>query len=186
MAYQISGTYQKTDFIRLARAAQYQSKPVRQKRIFSKVSATAVGGLFLLFGVATLIPFIQAGVKGERFLSLPFLLVPIGLLINGIALMLNYSYKQLGRVMWKHYSDKGASFRYHFTSEGFTQEIGGDCRQYDYSVIQNSYEDRVAYYLFWDKFSAYIIHKAGFTAGDPASFAAFIQEQTGKAVQPLD
>ena len=58
--------------------------------------------------------------------------------------------------------------------------------RYDYSQLQQPWEDEEHFYLTLDQKIWHILNKSQFTKGDPDQFAAFLAEQTGKAVRWVD
>lgn len=84
---------------------------------------------------------------------------------------------------WKNYQKHGEAYTYRFTPEGF--EIHGKTsdHRYDYSLLQQLWEDEGHFYLFLDQPTPFMLNKTGFTQGGPEAFPAFLQEKTGKPIQ---
>lgn len=57
--------------------------------------------------------------------------------------------------------------------------------QYAYSALSALYHSRGVYYLYVDKAHAFILPERSFTAGDPASFGAWIAAKTGLEMKEI-
>ena len=89
---------------------------------------------------------------------------------------------------WKKWSGQAPELRwfYRFTPAGMEMHNSTSGHRYDYSQLQQPWEDEEHFYLTLDQKIWHILNKSQFTKGDPDQFAAFLAEQTGKAVRWVD
>lgn len=72
---------------------------------------------------------------------------------------------------------------YNFRDENFEISTDLDEGTAKYDALMKIVEDKNYFFLFVQKYSAYIVPKCDFTSGDPAEFSAFIAEKTGLEVK---
>ena len=85
---------------------------------------------------------------------------------------------------WKKWSGQNPELRwsYRFTPEGVELHNRTSDHRYDYSAVRQAWEDEGHFYFTLDERVWHILNKSQFTKGDPARFAAFLAEQTGRPV----
>jgi len=74
------------------------------------------------------------------------------------------------------------SVLYRFSADGFHIRNAQQEGKASYRAIVNAAEDDRYYFLFINEATAHLLRKADFTLGDPAAFAAFIEDRTGLKV----
>ncbi len=72
---------------------------------------------------------------------------------------------------------------YKFSDDGFEVTTDLDNGTAKYDTLMKIVEDKNYFFLFVQKYSAYIVPKCDFSSGDPAEFSAFIAEKTGLEVK---
>ena len=87
------------------------------------------------------------------------------------------------RKAWNLYQKRGESYTYRFTQDSFEVHGKSSDHRYDYSLLQQLWEDEGHLYIFLDQRAPFMLNKSGFTQGNPAAFSVFLQEKTGKPVQ---
>lgn len=85
---------------------------------------------------------------------------------------------------WKRWAAQGPELHwtYRFTPERVELRNSGSEHRYDYSNLQQLWEDKEHFYLTLDQRVWHILNKSQFTEGDPTRFAAFLAEKAGKPV----
>lgn len=88
---------------------------------------------------------------------------------------------------WKKWSaqDPGLRWSYRFSPAGMELHNSVSDHRYDYSQLQ-TWQDEGHFYLTLDRRIWHILNRSQFTKGDPAQFAAFLAEQTGRPVAWVD
>ena len=94
-------------------------------------------------------------------------------------------YPRWAKRAWKKWAaqDPGLRWSYRFTSEGIELRNSVSGHRYDYSQIQQVWQDKERFYFTMDRRIWHILNRSQFTRGDPACFAAFLEENTGKPVE---
>ncbi|MFR1052462.1 MAG: YcxB family protein [Lachnospirales bacterium] len=70
--------------------------------------------------------------------------------------------------------------KFYFDDTGMVAQGGTEKVVHQYGEFWALAETEDYFVLFLNKFSGYILSKAGFLQGDPAKFGAFLKEKTGK------
>lgn len=94
-------------------------------------------------------------------------------------------YPRWAERLWKKWSAQppGLRWSYRFTAQGMELHNSTSDHRYDYSRLQQPWEDEGHFYLTLDQKVWHILNKSQFTKGDPDQFAAFLMEWTGKPVR---
>ncbi len=88
------------------------------------------------------------------------------------------------RTAWKKYQKRGDVFTYRFTPKSFEVHAKTSDHRYDYTLLQELWEDEGHFYLlFQSQHTPFMLNKTGFTQGDPTAFAPFLEEKTGKPIR---
>lgn len=93
-------------------------------------------------------------------------------------------YPRWARRAWKKWSAQAPELRwsYRLTPEGVELHNRTSDHRYDYSAVRQVWEDEGHFYFTLDERVWHILNKSQFTEGDPARFAAFLAERTGRPV----
>ena len=86
---------------------------------------------------------------------------------------------------WERWAaqDPGLRWSYRFTPAGMEMANRVSEHRFDYSQLQQLWEDGGHFYLTLDQRVWHILNKSQFTRGDPACFAAFLEERAGRPVE---
>ena len=97
-------------------------------------------------------------------------------------------YDYLARKSWKIWNrvqGKGKPQLYTFDESTVTEGEGEQKITAPYSEVYAAYESEDHFFLFMSKRDGYIMKKSDFIQGDPAQFAAFLREKTGRDVRKV-
>lgn len=95
-------------------------------------------------------------------------------------------YSHWVRKTWARYQKGAARYIFRFEADRMTISDSASEHRYEYSLLRQLWMDGEHFYLSFQSppsRQVHILNKNCFTQGDPARFAAFLQEKTGKPVQ---
>lgn len=184
--FRVQMAYEREDIGALVRTLEYRRQPEKNLRIALKVGYP-IFGILLLFGAVWLvlkmvewdaptIPGILVGV-----------LITLGMLLGGIALIRRSNTRGMERRSWKKYPNKGVVLTYSFYDDGFVEEdeVAGH-NEYRYLFVKNGNLDANHFYLFNENNAAHMLRKDSFQYGDPEKFTKFIRAKAAVRLDPVD
>ena len=171
--YQVKTLYQKEDIKAFHKlVGGYVSKT---RLMVSRYSLIIVGAAMIVIGLTSVV--------SAPLLCLVCVVVGAAMLWPGIAY-----YDYLARKSWKIWNrvqGKGKPQLYTFDESTVTEGEGEQKITAPYSEVYAAYESEDHFFLFMSRRDGYIMKKSDFVEGDPAQFAAFLQEKTGRSVQKV-
>lgn len=160
--------YEKDDYLALQRLYQKKLQPW-WKHILEV--------LMLLAGVIVVIDAIlllTLGSIGQGLFSLA-----LGLLLAMIFLFRT----RINAWASRRQAMKTENLTVKFSAEGITETSSTGTLTMPYSNVERIFHYRACYFLFLDKRHAHILPESHFAVGDPADFAAFIEDRTRLRVE---
>ena len=150
------------------------------------------GGWLFLLGGGVLLAVCWWDPLDLRPVPLSMVWMGLAFLVLGIVTLIQWRpgraepvYPRWARRAWKRWSaqDPGLRWSYRFTPTGMEMSNCVSSHRFDYSQLQQLWEDGGHFYLTLDRRAWHILNKSQFIQGDPACFAAFLAERTGKPVE---
>lgn len=182
MKYQVQMVYEKEDVASLVKALEYRRQPQKNIRRANQIAYPIFGWLLVITGFGTL-----AAIATMGLISIETVLVTVGGLIGGVALLRRSNSKAMVNRSWNQYPNKGVTMTYTFYGDRFTEvdEVSGE-HEFPYISVTSVNEDDNHYFLFNADNAAHMIRKDSFTEGDPEKFANFIREKSAVTIDPID
>lgn len=171
--YQVKTVYQKEDIKAFHKLVGGYVNKGRMK--LSRYSLIIVGAAMIVIGLTSVV--------SSPLLCLVCVVIGAAMLWPGITF-----YDYLTRKTWKMWNRVQGGGRpqvYTFDENTVTEGEGGEKITAPYSEVYAAYESEDHFFLFMSKRDGYIMKKSDFVEGDPAQFAAFLREKTGRDVQKV-
>jgi len=184
--FRVQMAYEREDIGALVRTLEYRRQPDKSLRMALKIGYP-IFGILLLFGAVWLVLKMVEWDAPTIAGILVGIIITVGMLLGGVALIRRSSTRGMERRSWKKYPNKGVVLTYSFYDDGFVEEdeVAGH-NEYRYLFVKNGNLDANHFYLFNENNAAHMLRKDKFLYGNPEKFTQFIRAKAAVRLDPVD